>query len=290
MTRTPQQGRPVALVTGTTSGIGRAFARSLARDGVDVILVARQREPLESLAAQLRQITDATIEVLVADLVRVDELARVERCLEQRAISLLVNNAALGGMTPFAESPRSMFADMVAVNVTALMRLTHAAVPCMIKRGGGTIINVSSGAAHGLIPPLSVYGGSKAFVAHFTELLHEEVGTKGIRLQCLVPGLTRTNLGNAQATGVFDRFPPEMIMTPESIVAASLASLSMGELHCVTLLHDPGRWEEAMHGMHEMGSLPLASEVAPRYRDAAPTTWQQELQKVSASILWSRPA
>jgi short-subunit dehydrogenase len=140
------------------------------------------------------------------------------------------------------------------------------------------IINVSSGLAQGLIPPFSVYGASKAFVSHFTELLHEEVGSKGIRLQCLVPGLTRTNLGNAETTGVFDRFPDSTIMTPESIVDASLASLSMGELHCITLLHDPAQWVETSHAMHAIGALPLSREIPPRYRAIRGVTWRSVLQ------------
>lgn len=271
--------RPLAMVTGTSSGIGEAFARRLAQDGVDLILVARRKAHLESLATQLRGTSTAQVQVLAADLTDEADLGRVEQCIEQTpGLSLLVNNAGRGDIAPFTDMPRATIANMIALNVTALTRLTHAAVPGMIARGGGTIINVSSGAAYGLVPPFSVYGATKAFVSHFTELLNEEVGGKGIRLQSLVPGLTRTNLGNAQETGLFDQFPKEFIMTPESIVDASLASLSMGELHCFTLLEDPGQWAQASRAMYGIGAIPLASDIAPRYRSVTGLNWRSALK------------
>ena len=276
---TQSGARPLAMVTGTSSGIGEAFARRLAHDGVDVILIARRKDRLEALADELRGTSPVTVEVLAADLTDAGDLARVEQRIEQApALSLLVNNAARGDIAPFTSMPRETIANMIALNVTALTRLTHAAVPGMIARGGGTIINVSSGAAYGLIPPFSVYGATKAFVSHFTELLHEEVGGKGIRLQSLVPGLTRTNLGNAQETGLFDQFPKEVVMTPESIVDASLASLSMGELHCFTLLNDPEQWVQASRAIYGIGAIPLSSEIAPRFRNVSGLNWRSMLQ------------
>jgi short-subunit dehydrogenase len=167
---------------------------------------------------------------------------------------------------PFTAMPRDLAENMIALNVTALTRLTHAAIPGMLSRGGGTIINVSSGLAYGVNPPFSVYGATKAYVSHFTEMLHEEFGAKGIRFQALVPGLTRTNLGNAEEKHFFDQFPKEMVMSPEDLVDVSLTSLSMGELFCFPLLESADAWERASRAIKDIGHTALSATPAARYR------------------------
>ena len=258
--------RPVALVTGTSSGIGAAFARRLARDGYDLILVARRAAKLEQLAQSLREQTGSRIDVLAADLTDPASLRRVEQRIEQTGdLALLVNNAGRGDIAPFTEMPRDVADNMIALNITALTRLTHAALPGMLKRGAGTISNVASGLAYGVMAPFSVYGATKAYVSHFTELLHEEVGARGIRLQALVPGLTRTNLGNAQEKGFFDQFPKEMVMEPDVLVDASMAGLALGELICLPLVENLGDWSAASQAIRGIGSAPLSSKAATRY-------------------------
>jgi short-subunit dehydrogenase len=228
--------------------------------------VARRRERLEKLARQIREQAGVTVEVVTADLTDPVGLRQVEdRILGTATLNLLVNNAGRGDIAPFTVMPGDLIANMIALNVTALTRLSHAALPGMIERGGGTMINVSSGLAFSIHPPFSVYGATKAYVAHFTELLHEEVGARGIRLQALIPGLTRTNLGNAEASGFFDQFPKEMVMAPEDLVDASLKSLSMGELFCFPLLDDPLSWEHASRAIRAIGSSPLKHKPVPRY-------------------------
>jgi short-subunit dehydrogenase len=265
MDRNERKG--TALVTGTSSGIGAAFARRLALDGYDLILVARRGDRLIEQARRLQEEAGVDAEPLAADLTDPADLHRVERRVESDPdLTLLVNNAGRGEIMPFVDMARDTAENMIALNVVALMRLTHAALPGMMARGGGTIINVSSGLAYSIMAPFSVYGATKAFVSHFTELLHEEVGSKGVRLQALVPGLTRTNLGNAEESRLFDQFPKEMIMSPEDLVDASLRSLSMGELFCFPLLADPDVWERASGAVKDVGNSPLSDKPAARYR------------------------
>lgn len=179
---------------------------------------------------------------------------------------MLVNNAGVGGVAPLLDWDAEAISRMVAVNALAVARLSRAALPPMLARGEGTIINVASGLAFAVSPNHAVYGATKAFVAHFTELLHAEVGSRGVRLQCLVPGLTRTNLGDAETTGLFDRFPPGVVMSPEDLVEASLKGLDLGELFCFPRLDDPAKWEAASQAIREIGKTPPSDKPAARYR------------------------
>jgi hypothetical protein len=256
-----------ALVTGTTSGIGAAYAERLAREGFDLILVSRRDEKLQAQAQRLQREAGIRVATLCADLSQPGDLRAVEqRILDEPELTLLVNNAGRGDITPFTEMSRELVGNMIALNVTALTALTHAALPGMLARGAGTIINVASGLSFAVMAPFTVYGATKAYVAHFTELLHAEVGSKGIRLQALVPGLTRTNLGNAEEKGFFEQFPAEMVMMPADLVDASLASLEMGELFCFPRLEDPRQWDEVSRAMRAIGTTPMSSKPAARYR------------------------
>jgi uncharacterized protein len=260
----------VALVTGTSSGIGAAFAERLARRGYDLIVVARRRERLLAQAEWLQRETGVAVEVLAADLSDPEDLPRVEaRTAGETRLQMLVNNAGLGDLGEFIDVDRDILERMIAVNVLALTRLTHGALPGMLERGGATIINVSSGLAFGCMRGAAVYGASKAFVVHFTELLHAEVGDRGIRLQALIPGLTRTNLGGAEETSFFDQFPPEIVMAPEDLVDASLAGLELGELVCIPRLEDLHEWQQASAAITAIGHSAGISKLASRYSVAA---------------------
>lgn len=256
-----------ALVTGASSGIGAAFAERLAQEGYDLVLVARRTDRLEALAQQIQKDSKVRAAVLTADLSKPADLRRVENRLEDgKDLTLLVNNAGRGDIVPFTQMPPASIDNMIALNVIAVVHLTHAVLPGMLARGGGSIINVASGLAYAVMEGSVAYGATKAFVAHFTELLHEEVGARGIRLQALVPGLTRTNLGNAEETGFFDRFPQGTVMLPEDLVDASLASLSMGELFCFPRLECPEEWDNASRAIRGIGKSPPSSKPAARYR------------------------
>jgi len=175
------RGQATALITGASTGIGAIYADRLAERGYDLILVARNKDKLQTLATQISDKTGRAVEVLAADLGDKADLARVEQVLRADAsITALVNNAGIGTHTPLLESDVERMDAIVQLNVTALMRLTYAAVPGFVARGGGTIINIASIVA--VAPELlnGVYGGTKAFVQAFTTSLNHELGDKGM--------------------------------------------------------------------------------------------------------------
>ena len=183
-----------ALVTGASSGIGAVYADRLARRSYDLVLVARNRERLRDLAKRLTEETGRTVKVVAADLCEKADLGRIETILRSDPnISLLVNNAGVGAVRPLLESNVDEMDDMIALNVRALTRLTYAAVPGFIARGGGTVINIASGC--GIAPEIlnGVYGGTKAFVLALSLSLHKELAAKKLRVQAVLPGATSTN-------------------------------------------------------------------------------------------------
>jgi len=248
-----QTAQGIALVTGSSSGIGEAFAAHLAAAGYNLVLVARRRDRLETQAKLLSSEHGISADVFVADLANPNDLAQVERLANEKPLSMLVNNAGVGGIAPFDEMPRDEIQRMLDVNVIALTRLTHAALPGMVDRRRGTIINVGSGLSFATMPNAAVYAATKAYVVHFTQALHEEFDGRDIRLQALIPGLVRTELGSGKNTAFYDQFPPEMVMSPDALVAASLTGLNLGELVCIPVLTDPLEWAAANDAIRQIG-------------------------------------
>ena len=183
------------MVTGASSGIGRAMALQLAAEGTGLVVVARDTARLEELA---REVADAgssvDVEVLPADLADPAQLATVEARLADadRPVDLLVNNAGFGTYGPFADLPIDEEEREIRVNVVALVRLAHAALGAMRERGSGTILNVSSVAGLQSTPGNATYGATTAFVASFSEALHEENRGSGVKVSMVLPGFTRT--------------------------------------------------------------------------------------------------
>ena len=168
-----------ALITGASSGIGAVYADRLARRGCDLVLVARNRERLEALAKRLREETGRSIETVAADLGDKADLAGIEAMLRTESrFSMLVNNAGFGATAPLLASDIDKMEAMIALNVTALTRLTFAAAPGFVARGRGAVINIASIVA--IAPELlnGVYGGSKAYVLAFSQSLHHELRRK----------------------------------------------------------------------------------------------------------------
>jgi uncharacterized protein len=193
-----------ALVTGASSGIGAIYADRLAKRGYDLILVARNRDRLVRLANPLETETGRLVVIIAADLTEKEDVVRIETLLRTDSrITLLVNNAGFGAAASLLEADIAKMEAMIRLNVSALTRLTYAAVPSFVARGGGTIINIASIVA--ICPEIlnGVYGGTKAFVSAFTQSLQHELGRKGMRIQAVLPGPT--------ATGFFDvaRLPIE---------------------------------------------------------------------------------
>ena len=182
--------RPTALVTGASAGIGTVFAQRLANDGYDLVLVARDRERLEKLAAEL----PTESEVLAADLTDAAQLATVEDRLrdEARPIALLVTNAGFATAGQFVELAVDGEEREIRLNVIALVRLTHAAARGMVQRGNGGIINVSSLASYQPGPYNATYAATKAYVTSFSHAIHEELRGKGVTVTVSCPGPTRT--------------------------------------------------------------------------------------------------
>jgi short-subunit dehydrogenase len=256
----------IAMITGASSGIGAEFARQLAAAGYDLVLVARRRERLERLQKQLSADHEVSVEVLVADLADPAQRRRVEHAASEKPLSMLVNNAGVGGIVPFDEMPASDIERIMAVNVVALTCLTRATLPGMLSRRKGTIINVGSGLSFTTMANAAVYAGSKAYVVQFTQALNDEVGAKGIRLQALIPGLVRTELG---PPSFYEQFPPESVMSPETLVAASLAGLELGELVCIPLLANADDWAIANAAVREIGDrVSIANPAVPAARYA----------------------
>jgi short-subunit dehydrogenase len=183
--------RPVALVTGPTAGIGRALAVRLAERGCDLVLVARDRDRLQALADEVSQSHGVTGEVLVADLSDRAGMALVEDRLTDasRPVDLLVNNAGFGLKRRFVSNSVDQEQAALDVLVTAVMRLTHAALGPMIARGSGGILNVASVAAY---QPRGSYSAAKAWVTTFGAWASQEYAPQGVRIMTLCPGFTRT--------------------------------------------------------------------------------------------------
>jgi short-subunit dehydrogenase len=222
-----------ALVTGASSGIGAAFARRLAREGYDLIIVARTQSRLDELAQQLHADQGVQVEAVAADLTDGSQLRVVEELIAGHdGLDLLVNNAGFGTYGPLIKLDSDKEEEEIRLNVVALVRLTRAALPSMVRHGHGGIINVSSMAGMSPTPYNATYGATKAFVNSFTEALHEELRGSGVRVQALCPGFTRTEFQERAGIDV-SNIPSFAWMSADAVVDASLAALRRGEVVCV---------------------------------------------------------
>ena len=258
---------PRALITGASSGIGAAFARRLGREGYDLVLVARRRDRLAAVAQQIEHGTGVSVEVLAADLAQPHDLPLVEeRVNGDSALEMLVNNAGFAVNSRFQQTDPALLESMIHLHVVAVMRLTGAALPHMLARDRGTIVNVSSTSAF-LADPGSIfntYAATKAFVIAFTVGLQEDVRGTGVRLQALCPAWTRTEI--LETAGRPWDIPEEYTMMPDQVVGASLMGLHRGELVCCPSLHDVGLLTQ-LDKLKDMifGSTNTTGALAPRY-------------------------
>jgi short-subunit dehydrogenase len=259
----------IAVVTGASSGIGAIYADRLARRGHDLILVARGRARLDEVAQRIAGATGRIVTVVAADLNDKSDLKRVETLLRTNpGITMLVNNAGVGALEPLLQSDADAMETMIALNVTALTRLTHAVVPAFVARGGGTIINISSAVA--IAPEIlnGVYGGTKAFVLALSLSLQNELADRNVRIQAVLPGATATGFWDA-AGGSLDRLPSETVMQSDDLVEAALAGLDQGELVTIPSLPDPADWDAYEAARQKLVPSLSLSALPARYRTAA---------------------
>ncbi len=233
----PGNGALWAAITGASSGIGEAFARRLAADGYHLLLIARRRERLERLADDLSRQHGVQVEALPADLARDTDIARVaQRLAELDHLTLLVNNAGFGTVGTFAEVSATSQTDMICLHTEAPARLTHSVLPGMIARKQGAIINVSSTAAFFALPGNATYCATKRFLVTFSETLSIELAGRGVTVQALCPGFTRTDFHTTEyfRTGGkrLPQTPAFLWMTSEAVVACSLRALGR-EVVCI---------------------------------------------------------
>jgi short-subunit dehydrogenase len=237
-----------ALVTGATSGIGAAYAKLLAKEKYDLVLVARDLPRLNAYAKELNKTYKIKVETLQADLTKPAQLAKVEKRLSSKTkpIEVLINNAGFGIKQSFADSEIKKEQELLDVLVTAPMRLTHAALPQMLKRDSGVIVNVSSVASW---IAGGTYSAAKSYLTVFSEYLNTELKRTNIKVSALCPGFTRTEFhqrGKMRMTGL----PNFMWLSSDQVVAKSWKYAKAGKAICI-----PG-WQYLL--------LSTIARVAPR--------------------------
>jgi short-subunit dehydrogenase len=262
-------GMGSAIVTGASAGIGAVYARRLAERGHDLVLVARRQERIVALADELSAAHGIRAEPLVADLGDPGGVERVAKRAQAGDVSMLVNNAGINGYAPFHEVEPDIVGKVIALNVTAPVMLSRAALPGMLERGEGAIVNVASILSFAAslppdpLPQRATYAATKGFVLTFTRTLAAEVAGTPVRVQVVCPGYTKTEFhmttGADPVDGTAPDDQPEGAMLPEDVVQASLVGLELGEVVCVPGLADPS----AMEGL-------IAAEEAMRGGNFAP--------------------
>jgi len=254
-----------ALITGASSGIGATYADRLAARGYDLILVARNGDRLASVARRLSSVTGRHIETIAADLDEKEGLARIEALLRTDArITTLVNNAGVGATAPLLQADVHKMDAMIRLNVGGLMRLTYAAVPAFVARGGGTIINIASIVAISPETLNGVYGGTKAFVLAFSQSLQHELADKGVRVQAVLPGATATEFWDIAGKPVH-QLPSAIVMSVDDLVDAALAGLDQGEVITIPSLPDKAEWDRYDAARRDMAGRLSNALPAPRY-------------------------
>ncbi|MBJ2258531.1 SDR family NAD(P)-dependent oxidoreductase [Pseudomonas psychrophila] len=253
------------LITGASSGIGATYAERFARRGHDLVLVARDKARLETLAAHVRQEYGVAVDVLQADLTQSSDLEVVEaRLRDDSSIGILINNAGIAQSGGFLEQTAQSLTTIIALNTVALTRLASAIAPRLVQAGEGAIVNI--GSVVGLAPEFgqSVYAATKAFVQLLSQGLSHELSAKGVYVQAVLPAATRTEIW--ERAGIDINTLPE-VMDVGELVDAALIGFDRRELMTIPPLHDAARWD-ALQGarLALLGDVRMA-HAAERYQN-----------------------
>lgn len=274
----PAQGD--AIVTGASSGIGRAFALQLAGQGYRPVLVARRAGLLAELAEEIRSLHSIQAEVVPADLTCSEGLDQVVEAARSRnlEVTLLVNNAGFGHLGPFVDASAGRMSEMIALNCQAVVRLTGAFLPAMLEAGGGGVINVASVGAFMPTPFFAVYGASKAFCLSFTEALWAELEGSGVGVLCLCPGHTETPFHVVSGAAAAGGGRSARTMEPGEVVAEALEALGRR----MTLV--PGKINRALAALPRLLPREMAARMAGQSGPAASSSPRRE-RRISGSGL-----
>ncbi len=260
-----QNDKPgTAVITGASSGIGAVYADRLARRGHDLILVARDQTRLDAVAAKLRG-TGVAVEVVIADLATPAGRTPLEQRLrDDAAIDLLINNAGIAVPGALVDVEIDKVETMIDINITALTRLAAAAARAFAKRGHGAIVNIASVVALNPQSFSGSYSASKAYVLSLTQSMQHELAAKGVRIQAVLPGATRTEIWERSGIDV-SAMPEERIMAVDELVDAALVGFDRGEVVTIPSLVEPREWDEFDAARAALGPKISLKHPAPRY-------------------------
>ena len=260
------QTQGTALVTGASSGIGAIYAERLAARGFDLLLVARDEDRLQTAANKLRAEHGIKVEVLKADLTQRDDVLKVEQRLRSdSSISLLLNNAGVAADGLLANSDMDQMEKLIQLNVTTVTRLASAAAASFAKAGRGSIINIASVVA--LFPERfnATYSASKAYVLSLTQSLNAEQEGTGVKVQAVLPGVTRTEIWERSGIDA-TQIPADMVMEAGEMVDAALSGLDQGELITIPSLPNASDWDNFVKARLVMAPNLSKSTAAARYK------------------------
>ena len=258
---------PTVLITGASSGIGAVYADRFAKRGHDLVLVARDKARMETLAERLRRETGVAVDIIKADLTDPADLGAVEQRLrEDSRIGVLVNNAGAALAGGFLDQGPDVAAKLIALNVTAVTRLASAVAPRFVAAGEGAIVNIAS--VVGLAPEYgsTVYGATKAFVIFLSQGLHLELGPKGVYVQAVLPAATRTEIWERSGRDVNKLTG---VMEVDELVDAALVGFDRRETVTIPPLPDAAQWEALEAARQAMLPNFAQEHAAARYRTAA---------------------
>jgi short-subunit dehydrogenase len=256
---------PVALITGASSGIGLAYADRLARRGHDLVLVARRAERLRALADRLAATYSIDVRTVAADLTQLEDIASLETLIRSEPrLHTLVNNAGIGRLSPSMETSDADAAFTLDLNVVAPTRLSRAALPGLLARNAGAIINIASVMAVEVLPVTTLYSATKSYLLVFSRGLQLETAGTGVRIQAVLPASTATEFWDSAGVPL-SALDPASIMTPDQVVDAALAGFDQGETVTFPTVEDDLLWSRYEAARQALFAATQTGRPARRY-------------------------